>query len=276
MNFFQDLAEFSFLQNALAAVLLIALACGAVGSFVVVRRSTYVAGSIAHCVVSGIGVARYLQVTLGWEWLHPTLGAVLSALLAALLISWIETKKTERLDSILSIIWASGMAIGICFLSITPGYNSELMSYLLGDILLVGSIDLLWMSGISIMVLGVLYVRLDYFLGTSFQSTLVKMRGISPFKYNLVFNILTALVVVAVVKLVGIMLAVAFICIPASAASRLGHRLAVILPLAMLICFISGFAGIWISYLTNWPTGATTVLCSVAIYAVCAFSKQRS
>jgi zinc transport system permease protein len=275
MDFLQDLISYSFLYYSLAAIVLISISCGTIGSFVVVRRATYVTGSLAHCVVAGIGFARFAQVALGWQWLDPMLGAVSSALLSAILISWVEHSQSERVDSILSIIWAVGMAVGLCFLAATPGYNNELMSYLLGDILLVNFQDLLWMGLISAATVGIITMRFDTFVGTSFQKTLMEIRGVSTLRYHLLFNLLAALVVVAVVKLVGIMLAVAFIAIPASTATRWHYQLKVIIPIAIGLCLLSGILGLWLSYQTNWPTGATTVLCTTLLYGLSALLRNR-
>ena len=127
MEFLTAVTEFSFLQHALIAGLLAGIACGVMGSYVVVRRITYIAGAIAHCVLAGLGIARYLQVVHGWP-IHPQYGAVAAAVASALIIGGVSLRIREREDTVIGAVWAIGMAIGILFIAVTPGYHEDLMS----------------------------------------------------------------------------------------------------------------------------------------------------
>ena len=142
LDFFAALSRHAFLQYALIMGLLASVACGVVGSYVVARRISYLAAGIAHSVLGGMGLARYLQVVHGWDWFHPLLGAGLAALLAATVIGLISLRAKEREDTAIGAVWAVGMAIGIIFITRTPGYNQDLMSYLFGNILMVTGNDL--------------------------------------------------------------------------------------------------------------------------------------
>src|SRR3990172_6219130 len=136
LEFFKDLTAYSFLQHALLAGLLAGVACGVVGSYVVTRRISYIAGGIAHCVLGGIGAARYFQRVQGWESFEPLYGALIAALLAAWIIGLVSMRAAEREDTAISALWAVGMATGLIFITRTPGYNrseehtSELQSRL--------------------------------------------------------------------------------------------------------------------------------------------------
>ena len=154
------------------------VACGVVGSFVVVRRTTYVAGAISHCVLGGMGAARYLQRVHGVEWLSPLLGATIAALIAALIIAAVSISGRHREDTVLSAIWAIGMAAGISFITATPGYYEDLMSYLFGNILMIGSSDLWQMALLDVVIVVLILLFYDKFLVISFQPELARLRGI--------------------------------------------------------------------------------------------------
>ncbi|MEA2063587.1 MAG: metal ABC transporter permease, partial [Gemmatimonadota bacterium] len=147
LEFFHDLGAHAFLQYALAAGVLSSVACGVVGTYVVTRRISYIAGGISHCVLGGIGVARYLQQVHGWNWFDPMYGAAAAALGAALLIGFISMRAAEREDTVISALWALGMAVGIIFISMTPGYSADLVSYLFGNILMVTPAEL-WLIAV--------------------------------------------------------------------------------------------------------------------------------
>ncbi|MCL4236439.1 MAG: metal ABC transporter permease, partial [Deltaproteobacteria bacterium] len=132
MQFFADLPNYAFLQFALITGVLAAVASGVVGTYVVTRRVTSIAGAISHCVLGGLGAAVFAQKALSWTWVHPLLGAGLVAVGSALLIGVLNLRAREREDTVIGAIWAIGMAIGILFLARTPGYNQDLMSYLFG------------------------------------------------------------------------------------------------------------------------------------------------
>ena len=162
--FFTDAFELAFLQYALIAAVLTSIACGLVGSFVVVRRISYLAGAIAHCVLGGMGVARYVSVVYGITWLSPFTGAVVAALLAALITGYVTLRLKEGEDSVISAIWATGMALGVLFIAITPGYKEDLMGYLFGNILLVSSSDLWAMAVLDILILSIIWYYYPQFV----------------------------------------------------------------------------------------------------------------
>ena len=154
-EFLRAVFNYSFMTNALLTGLLASVACGVVGTYVVTRRITYIAGGIAHSVLGGLGVARYLSIVHEWYWLKPLYGAIAAALLAAVIIGWVSLRASEREDTVIGAIWAIGMAVGIIFISLTPGYNEDLMTYLFGNILLVTDADLVLIAVLDIIILGV-------------------------------------------------------------------------------------------------------------------------
>ena len=152
-TFIKDLLELPFLQNAILAGILCSISSGIVGTYVVLRRITYIAAAISHCVLGGLGAAKYLSAVYGWTWLKPVYGAVITALIAALIIGWISLRAKEREDSVISALWAVGMSAGVLFIYKTPGYNEDLMNYLFGNILMVSSEELYLIAALDIITI---------------------------------------------------------------------------------------------------------------------------
>ena len=266
MSFWHDLLRFPFLQYAVLAAVLASVAGGVMGSLVVVRRTTYLAGAISHCVLAGLGLARFLQRGCGVEWFTPMLGASLAAVAAASLIAWLTVQHRQRTDTALSIVWASGMAIGVSFLAATPGYQDDLMSYLFGSILLVDPAELALMAGLDILVLGIIGLFYNQLLAVGFQPELARLRGVRVAAVETVFLLLTALTVVLLVKVAGIVLALAIMTLPAATAGLLVRRLVPMMVVAAVICFATTVGGLALSYGPGWPPGATIVELAVVVY----------
>ncbi len=150
--FLIDLSRYPFLQYALNTGVLVSVACGVIGSYVVTKRITYIAGSIAHTVLGGLGAARYCLTVYNWEWLHPLYGAVFAAMASAVIIGVVSIRELQLEDTVIGSLWAIGMAAGILFIYKTPGYNENLMSYLFGSILMVSPQDLWMIAGLDVLV----------------------------------------------------------------------------------------------------------------------------
>ncbi len=268
--FLHDVAAFRFLQYALVAGVLAALAAGVVGSLVVVRRTTYLAGSISHGVLAGLGLARYLQRVHHVTWLSPTLGAVAAAVVAALLVAFAGRRGQSRNDSVLSAIWAVGMALGFSFMAATPGYQDDLMSYLFGSILMVGPSQMLVMAVLGVIVVGAAIACFDRFLAIGFSAEMARLRGVPVMLYECIFLVLTALTVVLLVQVVGIVLAIALLTLPAATAGLLTHRLDRMMLWATLIGVGVTVGGLALSYAPEWPAGATIVELAAVVYALVA------
>lgn len=254
------------LRAAVLTGLLAGIGCGVVGSYVVTRRITYIAGSIAHCVLGGMGVARFCQVVYGWQWADPLLGALVAALLAASVIGVVTLRLKEREDTIIGAVWAIGMAIGVLFISRTPGYSQDLMSYLFGNLLLVSPADLWLLAGLDVIVLGTVVLLYKPFLAVCFDSEFARIRGLHVEAYYVALLCLTALTVVLLVSVVGIVMVIALLTIPAAIAGQFCRSLwqMMLLATALSILFITG--GLALSYGPDWPSGATTIVLAGAAY----------
>lgn len=267
IDFFETLTHptIVFLRYALIAGLLASVSLGMVGTYVVTRRITYIAGAIAHCVLGGIGAALYLNYKLSISWITPMGGAICAALLAALVLGLVNQFAREREDTLIGALWAVGMAIGLLFISQTPGYIDP-MSYLFGNILLIGKKDLIDIALLDgcIIALGLLLYK--PLLAVCFDETFAKLRGLPSRGLYLLLLVLTALVIVLLVRLVGIILVIALLTLPAAIAGHMAKHLwqMMLIAATLSMSFITG--GLFISYDCDLPAGPTIILLAGAIY----------
>lgn len=266
LTFFGEVARYPFLQYALAAGALASVACGVIGTYVAARRITYIAGSISHCVLAGLGIAVYLQKAHGITWLDPLWGAVVAALGSAALIALVSLRGGEREDTVIGAMWAIGMAVGIFFISRTPGYNQDLMSYLFGNILMVAPSDLKLMLLLDAVVVGATVLLYNRFLAVCFDEEFSRVRGVKVEFYYVVLLALTALTVVALVSVVGIVMVIALLTLPVAVAGQFTRVLWKQMILAALCSLVFTSSGLAVSYGPDLPAGATIVLIAGAVY----------
>jgi zinc transport system permease protein len=266
IDFWQALwsPEGGFLRIAMLAGLFSSVSFGMIGSFVVVRRVSYIAGAVSHSVLGGIGLSMFLEGNYGWTF-PPMLGATLAALLSAAIIAWVDLRVKERSDSIIGAIWVIGMAGGILLLSRTPGYVDP-SSYLFGNILLVRSYDL-W----AVLALDILVIILSIFLyhrlvAVSFDPQFAQLRGIRTARYHVGFLLLTALSIVVMVRIVGIVLVIALLTLPAATAGRWVRNLWQMMLLSVVLVSAYTLGGIGLSYYWELPSGAVIVLLAGLVY----------
>ena len=266
LEFFQAALSYGFLFNALLTGVLAGVACGVVGTFVVVRRITYIAGSIAHCVLGGMGLARYLEVVVGWTWINPLHGAAAAALLAAFTIAFVTLYSKEREDTVISAIWAIGMAVGVVFIAATPGYNVDLMSYLFGNILMVGVQDLYLIAVLDFVVLLTVVLFYNKLAAVCFDEEFARIRGINVEFIYVLLLCLTALTVVILVTVVGIVMVIALLTLPAAVAGFFTRNLGQNILLAIMLSVLFTVLGLALSYTPDLPAGATIILLAGGTY----------
>jgi zinc transport system permease protein len=265
-DFFFAVTHHAFMLNALLAGLLSSVACGVVGTYVVTRRIAYIAGAIAHSVLGGMGAAKYLIVVHGWTWLEPLYGAVVAAILAAMIIGLVSLNARHREDTVIGAIWAAGMAIGILFISQTPGYGEDVMSYLFGNILMVGSRQLAmiaWLDLIVVLMVLGFYHRL---LAVCFDEEFARIRGVNVKLFYLLLLILTGLTVVILTSVVGLIMVIALLTIPAAIAGYFTQRVWQTMLAAIALCIGFVVVGLAVSYTPELPTGATIILVAAITY----------
>ena len=265
-EFFEAVQQYEFMRNALATGLLASVACGIVGSYVVVRRISYIAGGIAHCVLGGLGAANYLNKVVGWERMHPLYGAVAAALLAAIVIGMVSLRARQREDTVIGALWAVGMATGVLFIFKTPGYSEDLMGYLFGNILMVSSSDLVMISVLDAIVAVVGVLLYNQLLAVCFDTEFARVRGLNVEFYFLLLLCLTALTVVLLVSVVGIVMVIALLTIPAAVAGNFTRTMWKIMAISVLLCAAFTTGGLAASFGPDIPAGATIIMIAGTTY----------
>ncbi len=247
--------QFEFMQHALLAGLLVSFSAGIIGSLIVVNRMVFLAGGIAHTSYGGIGLAVYFGLPI-------FLGASFFAVGAALLIAGLTLKKRHRMDTFIGLIWAVGMAIGVIFVDLTPGYNVDLMSYLFGSILAVSTEDLYFMGALLSLILIVVIFWYRDILAVSYDSEYAALRDVNvKFFYTLIL-ILSALTVVIAIKVVGLILVIAMLTIPVYIAEKLSSSLFSMMFLSGAIATLFTLVGLWFSYTYDLTSGASIIIVS--------------
>lgn len=252
------LLQYEFMRNAMYAGFLASVACGIIGSYVVVKRIVSVSGGISHASFGGIGLGYYLGIS-------PVLGAVFFTVASALTMGLITRRTRIPEDTIIGVLWALGMAVGIIFIALTPGYAPDLFSYLFGNILTVPRSDLLLMAVLDGVVLLLVVVFHREFLYVSFDEESSRVIGIPAEALYLLLLCLIALTVVVLIRVVGVILVIALLTIPATTARQFTHNLHTMMGVAMLVGVVSAVAGLALSYAFDLPSGATIVAVGVAL-----------
>jgi zinc transport system permease protein len=245
--------QLEFIRNAFAAGILVSLVCGVIGSLVVVNRIVFLAGGIAHAAYGGIGLAFFM----GWPYVVGTLGV---SVVSAGIMAAVTLKARHRVDAMVGVIWAVGMALGVILLDLTPGYNADLMSYLFGSILAVPASDLWQMGAIGIGVVTTVTFYYNDFLAMSYDDEFARLRRVPvTFLYCLLL-VMIALTVVMIIRVVGLILVIALLTIPPFIAEKFtGSLRAMMMVASLLSCFFT-VSGLWLSYLFNLTSGATIIL----------------
>lgn len=262
-EFLTALNQQGFLQAALAAGLLASVGCGVMGTFVVVKRIAFLAGGIAHSVLGGMGAALYY----GFD---PLIGALGAAVLAALLIGTIRLRWRAQEDTLIGALWAIGMAIGVLFIARTPGYATDLMSFLFGNILLVSSRDLWIMACLDAVLLLTVGLFYRQFLAVAFDEEFARLRGVPVTSFYLLLLCLIAVTVVLLIQVVGLILVIALLTLPAAIASHYFRSLGYLMVVATLLGALFTAGGLALSYQPDLPAGPTVILLAGVSYGLSA------
>jgi zinc transport system permease protein len=263
---FIDLLNYTFFTNALLAALLASISCGIAGTYIVARRKVFIAGGITHASFGGIGLGYFLGIS-------PVLGGAVFGLLSALGIEFIAKKTEIREDSAIGIIWSFGMAVGIIFIFLTPGYAPNLMTYLFGNILTVSSADINFMLILCAALIIFFWFFYRTILFISFDEDYARSHNVPVQAFNYLLIIMVALVIVLNIRIVGIILVISFLTIPQSTANLFTKDFRRIIFYAVMFGVIGSFLGLYISFKANLPSGATIIFVFVIIYMLAWVSK---
>jgi zinc transport system permease protein len=251
--------QFGFMRNALMTGLLVSIACGVIGTFVVVKRIVFVSGGIAHAAYGGIGLGYFLGV-------DPVLGAIVFSLAAALGMGAVQRRTGERADTLIGVLWAIGMATGIVLVDLTAGYKADLMSYLFGSILAVPSSDLLIMLILDALIIGLVLLFYKELVAISFDEVFATVENVPVNVMYLLLMGLVALTVVMLMRVVGLILVIAMLTIPAAISGRFVRGMKRMMILASALGVVFTTVGLWLSYFLNLTSGAAIILVSGAAY----------
>ena len=271
--------QFAFMRNALLAGVLVSVACGIIGTFVVVNRIVFISGGIAHAAYGGIGLGYFVKYNLLPTLLagstlaqdqrpgyFPIVGAIVFSLLSALGMGWVQRRTRERADTVIGVLWAIGMSIGIVFVDLTAGYKVDLMSYLFGSILAVPRPDLIVMvvlDAVIVLLVALLYKEL---LAISFDETFALIENVPVDAVYLVLLSMIALTVVMLMRVVGLIMVIAMLTIPAAISGQFTKDLKKMMALAVALGMVFTTVGLWISYAWNLTSGASIILVAGLAY----------
>lgn len=268
-----SLLHYDFVQNALLAGLLLSIASGIIGSLIVVKRDTLLIGGISHASFGGLGLFYYL----GW---NPLLGAFSVALLSGVVIGLSSEKKLHAHNALISVIWAFGMAIGIIFITITPGFAPNLLTYLFGDILTVSHSDILYIAVYDMFLLLTILLFFKPLLVYLFDKEFAALQGIRVGLYRLFFYLFISVAIVMMIRSVGIILVLALLTIPPLMTLPFCKRLPCIMAASVILCLLIFTGGFFIAYYTNLPTGPIIIVLGTLLLflskALCAIRKKNS
>jgi zinc transport system permease protein len=242
-----------FMQNAFLAGLLAAVACGIIGVYVVVKRIVFISEGIAHGSFGGLGLGY-------WLGFNPVTGALIFAIASALGIGVVTRKTRLAEDTAIGVMLTMGMALGILFIGLAPGYAPDLFSYLFGNILLVADSDLVLMLILDAIIVGIVAALYKEFLAVTFDEEFGTIIGMPINVLYLLLLCMIALTVVLLIRVVGIILVVALLTIPTALARQFTYNLLKMMLLAILFGMIFTFGGLWLSYEFEVKSGATIIL----------------
>ena len=245
--------RYEFMCNALLAGLPAAIACGIVGVYVVVKRIVFISGGIAHASFGGIGMGYFLGI-------NPIIGALVFSLASGLAIGGITRRTRLPADTAIGALWAIGMALGVVFIALTPGYAPDLMSYLFGNILNVPLSDILLMLALDAVIIGIVIAFYKEYLILSFDEEYATAIGMPVEKLYLLLLAMIALTVVVLIRVVGMILVIALLIFPAAMARQFTHNMRTMILLSVILGVFFALGGLWLSYVLKLPSGATIIL----------------
>ncbi|MEJ2588170.1 MAG: metal ABC transporter permease [Deltaproteobacteria bacterium] len=245
--------QFGFMQNALVAGTLASISCGIIGSLIVVNRMVFISGGIAHAAFGGIGLAIFLGFS-------PSLGAALFALGVSLIMGVVSLKSKHRSDTIIGVLWAVGMALGIILIDVTPGYHADLMSYLFGSILAVTRTDLWLMGALDGIILLTVFGLFKEFVAMSYDDAFAFVVGVPVTPLYFALLGLTALSIVMIIRIVGLILVIALMTIPPYIAEKYTHSLRKMMVISACLGTLFTLIGLSISYYYDLTSGPTIIL----------------
>lgn len=264
-----EIFRYSFFQQAVMAAILASLSCGLIGTYIVTRRLVFISGGISHASFGGIGLGYFLGI-------NPILGAAAYAVMNALGIEYLSKNANLREDSVIGILWSFGMALGIIFIYISPGYAPNLMSYLFGSIMTVTGPDLLFLLGVTGFsgFFFVLFYRVIVYL--AFDAQFVTTQHLKVGWINYVLMAILALTIVVNIRVVGIILVISLLTLPQTIANIFTRNFGRMIIYSVITGFLASLGGLMLSYALDIPSGATIIFLLVLLFLLAKMSRPLS
>lgn len=269
MTDFIELFQYTFFQNALLGSLFASIACGIIGTYIVTRRLVFISGGITHASFGGIGIGLYTGIS-------PLLTAAIFSVLSAFGVEWLSKRNDMREDSAIAVFWTFGMAVGIIFSFLAPGFTPELSSFLFGNILTITTGDIILLGIISLALAIFFAIFLRPIVSIAFDREFARSQRlpVTLFEYTLMMFI--ALTIVACLRMIGIVLVISLLTLPQMTANLFTYNFKKIIWLSIIIGYISCLGGLILSYQLQVPSGASIIFTSIVIYAVAKMIRRRS
>ena len=254
-----EFLTYEFMRNALAAALLVSVATGVIGVFVVVNRMVFLSGGIAHAAYGGVGLGVFLGIS-------PVASSLVFTFCAALGMGLVQRRAGERADTIIGVLWAVGMALGVISLELSPGFQGDLMSYLFGSILMVSAADLWWMLALDLLILLAVALCYRQLVAICFDETFATVRNLPVAALYLALVALIAVAIVLMMRVTGLILVIALLTIPVAIAGWFAFDLKRLMALAIFFGACFNLGGLWLSYVLDLSSGATIVALAGVVY----------
>ena len=267
MDSFIDLLQYAFFRHALIGSLLASIACGIIGTYIVTRRFVFISGGLTHASFGGIGLGLYSGFS-------PILSAAVFSVLSAFGVEWLSKRKDMREDSAIAVFWTFGMAIGVIFTFLSPGFAPDLSAYLFGNILTIDRTDIVLLGILSLMLIIFFICFLRPIISIAFDRDFARSQGIPVKLFEYILMAFIALTIVFCLRMVGIVLVISLLTIPQMTANIFSHRFDRIIWLSIAIGYVSCLGGLVLSYYLNVPSGASIIFVSIIIYTVCKIAKS--
>ncbi len=255
------LFEYRFFTNALLAALFASITCGITGAYIVSRRIVFISGGITHASFGGIGIGYFFGF-------NPIVGAMIFSVLSAFGIEYMSKKTNLREDSVIAILWSFGMAVGIIFIFLTPGYSANLMSFLFGNILTVTKLNLVFLLILALLITGIFLVFFKTILFIAFDEQYARAVKLPVETINYLMITLIALTIVFNIKVVGIILVISLLTIPQTIANIFTKKFEIMIWLSIIIGFLGSISGLLLSYYLNVPSGAAIIFFLVILFFI--------
>ena len=262
-----ELLHYTFFRHALLGSLFASIACGIIGTYIVTRRLVFISGGITHASFGGIGLGLYAGIS-------PLLSAAVFSVLSAFGVEWLSKRKDMREDSAIAVFWTFGMAVGIIFSFLAPGFTPDLSAFLFGNILTITPTDIWMLATLSVLLILFFTLFLNPIIYIAFDREFARSQRIPVAIFEYLLMMFIALTIVSCLCMVGIVLAISLLTLPQMTANLFTHSFKRIIWLSIAIGYIGCLGGLVISYKLQVPSGAAIIFFSILVYALCKVGKS--